>query len=495
LLDTAAAPIDVRINIADQSRSSGSGGVFEHVNAHTGVVQAAVPMAGFSEVDAAVRAAAVVFDHWRRRRPAERRDLLIRLAQIVRAKAAEFGQQISLENGTPISNTEHHAEAAYAWLTYYAGWADKLEGQVSATFMHGRDFTYSIAEPMGVVGAIIPWNGPLNSLAMKTAPALAAGNCIVIKPSEFAPFSAELFARCVREAGIPDGVCNIIPGAREAGDALIRHPLVDKVSFTGGFPAAREILVACAETAKPALMELGGKSANLIFPDADLRLAASHAINMSVHMWSGQGCIFPSRLLVHDDVYDEVVERCLAAVDDIVMGNPFDRASTMGPLVSFASVDRILGVVATAAKAGDGRLIAGGTRGTGDLAQGAYVAPTIFTDVDPGSSLAQNEIFGPVLSVIRFRTEAQAIEIANSTRYGLGAYLHTHDVNRVNRLAGELKAGGVFVNGATVAEPDTPFGGVGLSGYGREGGKVGIEEYTRLKTVSIARPIDHAAVA
>jgi aldehyde dehydrogenase (NAD+) len=486
---TITSPIDVHLNIGDKQLADGTDDNFEHVNAHTGEVQASVPMAGAADIDAAVRAAAKAQEDWRRTKPADRRDALLRLAHIVRDKSAEFSRMISLENGTPISNTQVHGEIAYAWITYYAGWADKLEGRVSSTFAHGRDFSYSVPEPVGVVGALIPWNGPLHCLAMKTAPALAAGNSVVLKPSEFAPFSGELYARCVREAGIPDGVCNVVPGGRVAGDALVRHPLVNKISFTGGPATAHQILAACAETAKPSLMELGGKSANVVFADADLDLAAMHATMFSVHVWSGQGCIFPTRLIVQESVYEEVLERCIAQLDQIVMGDPFDPTSTMGPVVSHPAAERIIATVKGAVESGDGRLVTGGCRAEGDLAQGAYVQPTIFADVDPASSLAQNEVFGPVLAVSSFRDEEQAIELANGTPYGLGAFLHCNDLNTVHRVADGLKAGGVFVNGALIAEPDTPFGGVGISGFGREGGLHGIEEYTALKTVAIAAPV------
>jgi aldehyde dehydrogenase (NAD+) len=266
----------------------------------------------------------------------------------------------------------------------------------------------------------------------------------------------------------------------------VRHPKVEKITFTGGISTARQILLACAETVKPALLELGGKSANIVFADADLDAAARHATTFSLQVFSGQGCIFPTRLLVHREVYPSMVERCVALARAIPMGDPFDRGNTMGPVISFAAADRIVGVAERAIREGHGTLVAGGCRAGGALAGGAYVTPTVFADVVPSSGLAQEEVFGPVLSIMPFETEDEAIRIANDTPYGLGAYLHTRDVARVHRIAGELRAGGVFVNGGAIAEPDTPFGGVGASGYGREGAKVGIEEYLRMKTVSIA---------
>jgi aldehyde dehydrogenase (NAD+) len=480
-------PLPVKLHIGAEARDSGSGGVFRHVNPHNGEVQAEIPLAGVSETTEAVESASRAFDDWRRRKPSERRDMLLRLGDLILARADEFGALVALENGTPISVATQMANGARAWLSYYAGWADKLEGGVTGTFLQGRDFSYTLPEPFGVIGAIIPWNGPMNSLAMKAGPALAAGNTVVLKPSELTPFSAELFAQCVREAGIPDGVCNILPGAVEAGEALVRHPKVEKISFTGGPTAARAILHNCAEVLKPALLELGGKSANIVFPDADLDATATHATTLGLAILSGQGCAWPTRLLVHADVYDDMVGRCVEKARGIAMGDPFDPAMVMGPVINVAAADRILGVVERAARDSDGRLVTGGQRAGGDLARGAYVEPTIFADVDPGSQLAQREVFGPVLSILKFRDEAEAIGIANATEYGLAAYVHSHDLDRVHRVAEELRAGGVFVNGAALVEPDTPFGGLGLSGYGREGGKVGIEEYIRPKTVAIAR--------
>jgi aldehyde dehydrogenase (NAD+) len=480
-------PIPVNLHIGGQQLARGSGGTFPHVFAHTGEVQAEIPMAGASEINSAVEAAAAAFEHWRRWKPAQRRDVLMELGNLIASKAEDFGRLVTLDNGTPIALSSQQGGGSRAWISYYAGWADKIEGSVSSTFMQGRDFSYTLPEPLGVIAAIIPWNGPMNSLAMKAAPALAAGNTIVIKPSELAPFSAELFARCVMEAGIPDGVCNIVPGGAAAGEALVRHPKVEKVSFTGGPEAARRILRSCAELMKPALLELGGKSANIVFSDADLEAAAEHATTWSVAMLSGQGCAFPTRLLVQESVYDEMVERTIARAKAVRMGDPFDPTMVMGPVINRAAADRIIATIERSKAAGDGRLLCGGHRAGGTLSRGFYVEPTIFGDVNPMSELAQQEIFGPVLSILKFSSEKEAVQIANSTSYGLAAFIHTHDLTRAHRVAGELRAGGVFINGATLVEPDTAFGGSGLSGFGREGGRFGIEEYVRPKTVAIAQ--------
>lgn len=482
------APISVKLHIGSEQRDVSSGGVFQHVNAHSGEVQAEIPMAGVTEMNAAVEAAAKAFQHWRRIRRSERRDMLLRLADIIGQRASEFARLISLENGTPISISAQHGGIAREWFAYYAGWVDKLTGDVSATFSHGRDFTYSLAEPYGVIGAIIPWNGPLHSIGMKAAPILAAGNTLVLKPSEWSPFSAELFAQCVREAGFPDGVCNILPGGVDAGAALVAHPSVEKISFTGGAPAARAILASCAQSLKPAVLELGGKSANLVFPDADLDAAANHAALWSVGLMSGQGCVFPTRLLVHTDVYDDMVERVKVAAEAIPMGDPLDASMVRGPVINHQAADRILATIERARAEGGARVVTGGGRADGALSAGAYVRSTVLADVDPRSDIAQNEVFGPVLAITRFQNEDEAIQIANSTQYGLGSYLHTSNLERAHRLAEELRAGGVFINGAIPVEPDTPFGGLGLSGYGREGGKAGLDEFVRPKTVAIGRP-------
>jgi len=341
---------------------------------------------------------------------------------------------------------------------------------------------YTMPQPYGVVATIITWNAPLMSIAMKVPAALAAGNTVVIKPSSLTPFSGELFMDLVEEAGFPPGVVNMLPGGGEAGDRLVTHPLVKKVSFTGGLATAAKILRACAETAKPAVMELGGKSANIVFEDADVPVACAFNIGLSVGAFAGQGCGLPTRMLVHESIHDEVIERVRALVAAIKTGDPTNPTTVHAPVISQAAADRIMGMIERAI-AGGATLVAGGHRMD---RPGFYIEPTVFTDVDPDSEIAQEEVFGPVLAITKFSTEQEAITIANSTRYGLAAYIQTSDLTRAHRVAAELEAGEVLINGAGNLAVHRPFGGIGISGVGKEGGRAGFEEFLRVKAVGIA---------
>lgn len=474
-----------QLQIGERFLASGSGGTFEHVNPATGAVQATVPLAGVAEVEQAVASAKAAFAGWRKVKPAERRNLLNRLAALVAQNAQEFARLGALENGSPISGGVINPMITESWISYYAGWADKIDGQVNSTFPSDQ-FSYTLPEPYGVIGLIITWNGPLISLGMKAAPALAAGNCVVIKPAEITPWAAGLFGKLALEAGFPPGVINIIPGSPQAGEALVRHPDVQKISFTGGPIAARKIQSTAAELIKPLVFELGGKSANLLFEDADLDRALDQAVNFSISYMSGQGCAFPTRLLVQRSIYEDVLDRVTTRAGNIVAGDPFDARTELGPVVNQAACERIMGMIDRAKNSGRARLLAGGERLGGALANGFYVAPTVFADVDPECEIAQQEVFGPVLSITPFADEAEALAIANSTRYGLASYIQTRNLARTLRLSSELRSGTVYVNGAMMIQPQAPFGGEGVSGYGREGAKAGLDEYVRLKTVAIA---------
>jgi aldehyde dehydrogenase (NAD+) len=487
-IGTSSAPLgEVALRIGDSGLFEGSGGVFEHINPTTGEVQARIPMAGPSEIGLAVEAADRAFEEWRRWRPAARRDALLRLCDLLGEHKDELTRVGALENGSPVRTSSGRIFVSRQWLKYYAGWADKLEGTVTGSFIQGEDFTYSQPEPYGVIGVIITWNVPLISLCMKVSPALAAGNTVVIKPSELTPFTPDLFAQLAREAGIPAGVVNVVPGTAEAGQALVEDRRVQKVTFTGGPATARKIMSSCAAHLKPSVMELGGKSAFIVFDDADLDVAVHEAAYAGLAALSGQACLLGSRMLVQAAVYDEVLERLVRTAEAIPCGDPSDPDVLFGPVISSVACDRILGVLSRASEQKAGRLLTGGHRMGGDLANGFFIEPTIFADVDPESEIAQEEIFGPVMSVIRFQTEADAIELANDTKFGLAAYIQSRDINRVHRVADELRAGSVYVNGAFTVPYHSPFGGLGESGFGREGGRPGLDEFIRPKTVAISQ--------
>jgi aldehyde dehydrogenase (NAD+) len=476
---------DAHLHIGDDQLSKGSGGVYEHVYSATGEPHGDVPLAGVAEVDAAVDAAHAAFKVWRAWDPAHRRDALYRLGKLIEANADEFCRLAVLDNGVTYEFAKHGPRIAEEWTSYYAGWADKLEGQLVSSNRQQRDLAYTLAEPYGVVGIIITWNGPLISLAMKVVPAIAAGNTVVVKPSELTPYAAELFMKLVREAGIPAGVVNMVPGGVDAGEALVRNPKVQKVSFTGGPSTARKILAGCAEQLKPAVLELGGKSASLVFPDVNLDYVAAVAVYSSIVGLSGQGCAMPTRLLVQNSIYDEVIEKVSAMARSITIGDPFDPGIAAGPVVNEAAQTRILAMIHKAQSEGSGRLLVGGKKPGGELEKGYYVEPTVFGDVDPQSEIAQVEVFGPVLAVLRFESDDEGLEIANSTSYGLASYLWTNDLKRVQRFSEDLQAGGVYVNGGYPLATGLPFGGLGVSGYGREGGREGIYEFIRTKAVAI----------
>jgi aldehyde dehydrogenase (NAD+) len=474
----------VHLHIAGERLGTGSGGIHDHIDPSTGEVDAPIPLAGAAEIEQAVAGADLAFESWRRTSPGERRRLLMRFADLMEEHSAEFGIRGTMDNGTPAAVVVGMAGSAVEWTRYYAGWADKVAGELSTSPAGVGELSYTLLQPYGVIGIIITWNGPLISLAMKIPAAVAAGNTVVVKPSELTPFSGELFMDLIEAAGIPPGVVNIVPGDPSAGAALVAHPLVRKVTFTGGPATARKILASCAEQMKPAVLELGGKSANIVFDDADLDVACGHGTFMSVGVLSGQGCAFPTRMLVQESVYEEVIERVAGVAKSIKVGDPWDPATMAGPVVNVDALERILGMIERA-KLGGGRLVAGGSRLEGDLAKGYYIEPTVFADVDPDSELAQGEVFGPVLAITPFSSEEDAIRIANNSRYGLSGYVQTSDLKRALRVAEELVTGEVLVNGAANLRVQRPFGGLGLSGFGKEGGRLGLEEFLRVKSVGI----------
>jgi aldehyde dehydrogenase (NAD+) len=464
--------------IGDMWRPNAAAGVHEHRYAATGQVQAEVCLAGADDVDAAVAAAREAQPRWAALSPNRRARTLMALADLLDAHRQEAAELAALDNGTPVSVMDPGRYAA-AWVRYYAAWADKLTGEVVPHV--GGEATVRL-EPYGVVAVVPPWNGSMMGMGQKCAPALAAGNAVVAKPPEVSPFGMLRFAELAVEAGLPPGVLNVVVGGADAGSALVGHPGIDKVSFTGGTATARMLMATAARNLTPLTLELGGKSPNIVFPDADLDVAATVAAVGGTALLSGQGCALPTRLYVHDDVYATVVEKVVARLATLSVGDPLDDATFVGPVVTEAAMERILGVIGRARDEG-GTLLAGGGRLGGDLAKGWFVAPTVFGDVDHDSDLARNEVFGPVQAVMRFSSEDEVLAKANDSPYGLAAYLHTRDAARLERLVSGLEAGTVVVNGMGGISPAMPFGGYKQSGIGREGGRAGIDEMVRRKSV------------
>jgi aldehyde dehydrogenase (NAD+) len=461
-------------------RVSEAAGSYEHRYPATGEVQARVGLAGADDVDAAVAAARAAQPGWAALAPVKRARILFRLADLLEQHGPEAAELAALDNGTPVSVMNPGFYAA-SWVRYYAGWCDKLDGEMMSAEPW---LSYVRLEPYGVIAVIPPWNGSMMGMGQKCGPALAAGNAVVAKPPELSPFGMLRFAELALEAGVPPGVLNVVVGGAATGSALVGHPGVDKISFTGGGATARVLMETAARNLTPAALELGGKSANIVFADADLDAAVLTA-QMGTGLLAGQGCALPTRLYVHDDVYDEVVARVVAALEALPVGDPLDPAVFVGPVVTEAAMARILGRIDRARSDG-ATLLTGGGRLAGDLAGGWFVAPTAFGDVDHDSDLARNEVFGPVQAVLRFHSDQEVLDRANDSPFGLGAYLHTQDLRRVQRFVAGLQSGTVAVNGMGRISPATPFGGYKQSGFGREGGRAGIEEMVRRKTVFVA---------
>src|SRR5579864_1562673 len=461
---------------------------WSHLHPATGEQVASFPVAGPADVDLAVRAARRAFDDgpWPQTRAGERVRVLRTIADLVRAHGDELLKLQALDNSVPLSFGEIYAMSSNFVadvFEYHAGWADKLAGETLPPYQGGDHLVMTLREPVGVVGAVIPWNAPLALFAQKVAPALAAGCTIVIKPSEYATFAVLRLARLIaEESGLPEGVLNIVTGPGEpTGDALINHPMVDKLSFTGSRAVGRRIMTAAASTFKRVSLELGGKSPALVFADADVASAAAITMGTVTLGLSGQVCLAQTRALVHRDVADEFLGTAEMIGGMVSYGNPFDPAVSASPLINTRQMERVLRLIGEGQAEG-ARLVCGGTRGEGDLATGNFVAPTLFTDVSNDMTIAREEIFGPVLSVIPFTDEDEAVRIANATEYGLAATVWTGDIKRAMRLTRAIRAGTVGINGYQL-EPHAAFGGYRQSGIGREGGRPAIEAYTELKTV------------
>lgn len=463
----------------------GNGEPRTHTDPATGQRLKSWQLASVGDVDDAVESAARAQPSWAGIEPAARRDMLLALADTIVGHADILASLVSLEMGMPLKASQAGVHAAADWFRHYAGYADKIEGTVPSVAGPGRGLDYTRHSPYGVVAAIIPWNGPVMALALKVAPALAAGNAVVLKPSELAPFSSLCFGSLITAAGLPAGIVNVVAGGPDVGARLCANPSVGMISFTGGSAAGQAVAEAAARHHVPTVLELGGKSASIVFPDTDVDRTAKLSAILGIAQNSGQGCFLPTRLLVHRSIYERTVEGVIAAARKFRLGNPFDPSTTMGPVVDGDARDRILDVIDQARRRGDGRLAYGGSRVLGEHAEGNFVEPTIFVDVDPASPLAQDEVFGPVLSVSAFEDESQAIEVANRTRYGLAGYVWTADLGRAHRVAEALEAGYVSVNSMAALPPQAPFGGWKGSGHGVEGGRRGLQEYLRVKNVHV----------
>ncbi|MFC5500573.1 aldehyde dehydrogenase family protein [Caenimonas terrae] len=451
------------------------------LNPHDNSVIAEVAMAGTEDVARAVAAARRAFPAWSRRPAAERGRILLKLADLIEAGAESLAQLESLDTGHPIRDSRMlDVPRTAGCYRYFGGMADKFQGEtipVEAGFLN-----YTLREPVGVVGQVVPWNFPLMFTSWKMAPALAAGNTVVMKPAEITPLTSLKIGELMAEAGVPPGVVNILPGLGSvAGQALAEHPGVAKIAFTGSTATGRRIVQASAGNLKKVQLELGGKGANIVFEDAGLAAAVNGSAWAIFHN-QGQACIAGSRLLLHEKIADAFLEKFIALASSIRLGNPLDDQTEMGPLTSAEHRDRVLGYVDVARSEG-GELLAGGKAPGGALARGCYVEPTIVRAASPADRIAQEEVFGPFVTVLTFRDDEEALKIANGTDYGLGSGLWTSNLQRAHRFARELRAGMVWINSYKRVNPGSPFGGVGLSGYGREMGFDAMREYTQVKSV------------
>jgi aldehyde dehydrogenase (NAD+) len=482
-VETPVAIKATRLLINNRWVNSESGKTFPTVNPATGEEIAQVAEADSADVDKAVRAARAAFDGgaWRKISAAERGRLLNRLADLIEQNADELALLESLDNGKPYQV----AKAADLPLTvacyrYYAGWADKVQGKTIP--IAGDYFCYTRHEPVGVVGQIIPWNFPLLMQAWKLAPALATGNTVVMKPAEQTPLTALRVGELILEAGFPEGVVNLLPGyGPTAGAAIANHMDVDKVAFTGSTEVGHLIMEASAKSnLKRVTLELGGKSPNIVFADADMDQAIEGS-HFALFFNQGQCCCAGSRLFVEDKCYDEFVEKSVARARTRKVGDPFDASTEQGPQVDQAQFDKVLSYIDAGKREGASLLCGGGRWGD----RGYFVEPTVFADVQDHMKIAEEEIFGPVMSIIRFKDMSDVIGRANRTMYGLAAAVWTRDIGKAHAIANGVRAGTVWVNCYDVFDAAAPFGGFKQSGIGRELGEYGLQQYTEVKTVTV----------
>jgi aldehyde dehydrogenase (NAD+) len=479
-----APPLQVRdelLFINGQWRPSVSGKTFATINPANGSLLAHVAEGDAADIDLAVQAARQALDTgpWSSMDAADRGRLLLRLADLVESRSGELARLESLNSGKLLKDATGDVQGAANTLRYYGGWADKIEGRTLP--VRGQFLSYTLRQPVGVVGQIIPWNFPLLMLAWKWGPALACGNTVVLKPAEQTPLTALRLAALAAEAGFPPGVINVVNGYGEtAGAALVAHPGVDKIAFTGHVDTARIIQRAAADTLKRVTFELGGKSPNIVFADADLDAALAGATH-AIYFHGGQCCTAGSRLFVEAKVHGEFVERLTAAAARRKLGDPLEPATDQGPQVSQEQLDTILGYIELGQR--QGATLRTGGRRVGE--HGFFIEPAVFDHVDDNMAIARDEIFGPVVSVLPFQKTDEVIRRANDTYYGLAAAVWTKDIDKAHLVAQRLKAGTVWVNCYHVVDTTTPFGGFKMSGQGRENGEAALAHYTELKTVTV----------
>ncbi|HEX8453291.1 MAG TPA: betaine-aldehyde dehydrogenase [Longimicrobium sp.] len=475
-----------KLYIGGEWQAAESGDTFDTMNPSTAEPLTQVASAAEADVDRAVRAAREAFENgpWPGMDARARGRILYAIADGLEARADELARMEAMDNGKPLREARMiDVKESIDCFRYYAGWADKIEGDVIP--VPGPYLNYTRREPMGVCGAIIPWNYPLQMAAWKVAPAIACGNTMVLKPAEQTPLTALELARVASEAGLPAGVLNVLTGFGEsAGAALVRHPDVDKIAFTGSTEVGKIIQREAAGSLKRVSLELGGKSPNIVLADADLDAAVKGAA-MAIFYNAGQACTAGSRLLVEESIRDEFVEKLLKRAGGMKAGDPLDPKTRLGPLVSQEQMDRVLGYVEMG-KAEGAELLTGGERVEVNGMRGYFLNPTIFDRVTPEMTIAREEIFGPVLGITTFKDMDEAIHIANSSIYGLAAAVWTRDIGKAHRAAHRLRAGTVWINTYHNLDTASPFGGYKQSGYGRELGKHALDLYTQVKSVWVS---------
>ncbi len=472
-----------RLFIGGQWLEARSGETFDCVNPSTGEVLTRVSRGGKEDIDLAVAAAREAFNgDWKKLKPVDRQNLMHKVLERIEAQFEDLARLETLDMGAPIARTSTFRRWIQVAFRYYAAQAVQPKGTVFANSVPGDFMSYSLKQPLGVVGAIIPWNGPLITQLWSLCPALATGCTLVLKPAEEAPLSALLMAQILSEAGVPPGVVNVVPGpGPTAGSALAAHPGVDRVTFTGSTATGRKIVEASAVNLKRVSVELGGKSPNIVFADADLDAAAVGAA-MGCFNNTGQVCYAGTRLLVQRSVYETFIEKVAAAGRALRVGDSLDPQSQLGPLASQTQLQRVTQYFEVARAEGV-RVVSGGHRLEGSLQRGYFVAPTVLADVGNDMRIAREEIFGPVLAAIPFDSEEEAVRLANDTQYGLAGAVWSRDVGRIHRVTRDLQCGMAWANCYGVTEPSVPMAGAKQSGYGVKGGPFHIDEYLTAKTV------------